>query len=73
MPHNVHKNRYANINCCKLHSLLMLQILSQLIFELFHSPDDDSRVHLSVMPGVEGSDYINANYIDVRVSYYFAE
>ena len=28
-------------------------------------PDDESRVHLSLMPGVEGSDYINANYIDV--------
>ena len=25
---------------------------------------DDSRVKLSLIPGVEGSDYINANYID---------
>ena len=27
-------------------------------------PYDDSRVKLSLIPGVEGSDYINANYID---------
>ena len=27
--------------------------------------DDDSRVHLAQIPGVEGSDYINANFIDV--------
>ena len=28
-------------------------------------PDDTSRCRLSFIPGVEGSDYINANYIDV--------
>lgn len=27
-------------------------------------PYDESRVKLSLIPGVEGSDYINANYID---------
>ena len=27
--------------------------------------DDESRVHLGLLTGVEGSDYINANYIDV--------
>ena len=27
--------------------------------------DDTSRCRLSFIPGVEGSDYINANYIDV--------
>lgn len=27
-------------------------------------PYDDSRIKLSLIPGVEGSDYINANYID---------
>ena len=30
-------------------------------------PDDTSRLRLSFIPGVEGSDYINANYIDVSV------
>lgn len=30
------------------------------------SSDDNSRCRLSFIPGVEGSDYINANFIDVR-------
>ena len=28
--------------------------------------DDETRVHLSFIPSVEGSDFINANYIEVR-------
>ena len=28
---------------------------------------DDTRVILTEIPGVEGSDYINANYIDVSL------
>ena len=31
-----------------------------------HSLVDDTRVHLDLIPGIEGSDYINGNYIDVR-------
>ena len=27
--------------------------------------DDTSRCRLSFIPGIEGSDYINANYVDV--------
>ena len=27
-------------------------------------PFDETRVHLSIVTGVEGSDYINANYVD---------
>lgn len=27
--------------------------------------DDETRVVLRVTPGVEGSDYINANFVDV--------
>jgi len=27
--------------------------------------DDDTRVSLSHLPGIPGSDYINANYINV--------
>ena len=27
---------------------------------------DETRVILTKIPGIEGSDYINANYIDVR-------
>ena len=30
--------------------------------------DDTSRCRLSFIPGVEGSDYINANYVDVCAS-----
>ena len=30
------------------------------------SSDDEGRVILKVIPGVEGSDYINASYINVR-------
>ena len=37
-------------------------------------PFDDTRVRLSPRPGVEGSDYINANYIDScgRKDYFIA-
>ena len=31
-----------------------------------HTPDDSSRVCLTEVPGVEGSDYINASFITVR-------
>ena len=31
--------------------------------------DDKSRVRLSEIPGVEGSDYINASFIDVCKTY----
>lgn len=34
------------------------------VCSLFSYPYDDTRVKLSQRPGVEGSDYINANYID---------
>jgi len=27
--------------------------------------DDNTRIRLTFIPGIEGSDYINANYIDV--------
>ena len=46
---------------------------------LFDFLDDDTRVKLNMVPGNEGSDFINANWIDVRslislralVFYYF--
>ena len=34
------------------------------MFMFISYPYDDTRVRLSQRPGVEGSDYINANYID---------
>ena len=36
---------------------------------MVHS-DDDCRVCLSELPGVVGSDYINASFITVRISQY---
>ena len=41
----------------------MLKILHALNFLL----DDDTRVILQQIDGEEGSDYINANHIDVRI------
>ena len=32
----------------------------------YYNADDHSRVRLNEIPGRPGSDYINANYIDVR-------
>ena len=34
----------------------------------FSLSDDHSRVHLSIVDGIVGSDYINANFCDVSVS-----
>lgn len=34
---------------------------------IFNFAVDETRVKLTAIPGIEGSDYINANYIDVRV------
>ena len=38
-----------------------------------HSPDDSSRVHLKEVPGVDGSDYINASFITVRSMFLILE
>ena len=35
--------------------------------DIMYNVDDETRVHLSLVPGEEGSDFINANYIEVRV------
>ena len=59
------KNRYHNITACKLkcsqfsHSVIIILYISPL------PPDDHSRVKLQEIPGVVGSDYINANFFDV--------
>ena len=34
---------------------------------LLLATDNYNRVHLQMSPGVGGSDYINASYIDVRI------
>lgn len=39
----------------------------KIIFTLFVILDEDTRVSLLKSPGVDGSDYINASFIDVSV------
>ena len=58
-PENISKNRYANITACEL----FLQFTILLIILLLI--DDHSRVRMLENPGVPGSDYINANFLDV--------
>ena len=42
------------------HTMKLLYIL-----HIYYNTDDHNRVKLTKMPGVIGSDYINASYIDV--------
>ena len=42
-----------------------IHIIEDVIHTFYLYIDDTSRCRLSFIPGVEGSDYINANYIDV--------
>ncbi len=41
------------------------------MLQIFSLLDDDTRVIISQLDGVEGSDYINANHIDVRTKSLF--
>ena len=74
-PHNKVRNRFINIHPCKLSKSRDISkhkvesIYSDLyILHCFmnYSIDDFSRVPLKEILGEEGSDYINASYIDVR-------
>ena len=53
----------------EIHTLLCILNTLSPIFPLsplsFHA-DNDNRVYLTPLPGVSGSDYINASFIDVR-------
>ena len=66
--YNVMKNRYANINACKLHYIITSIEDVCAIHVMTSCVDDETRVHLSLIPGEEGSDFINANYVEVRTS-----
>ncbi len=57
-PANKFKNRLVNILPCKSNFFFLFEKLN-----LFS--DENTRVCLSPIRGVEGSDYINASYIDV--------
>jgi len=56
------KNRYANIFACKFICAYTTEFGKHSFFLLFI--DDDSRVALKC-DNVDGSNYINASYIDV--------
>ena len=42
-----------------------------IIFRVLFVSDDDTRVSLTHLPGVPGSDYINANYINVSITLFW--
>lgn len=62
---NKSKNRYANVDMlpCKWMQSFQCDVVEDILIL-----DDTSRCRLSFIPGVEGSDYINANYVDVCAS-----
>lgn len=61
-PYNSAKNRYANIPACEFTgNAESADIISYVTIV----SDDHSRVILPEITGRQGSDYINANYIDV--------
>jgi len=52
-----------------LHQRVCLYAVNNMInyYSLYYNTDDHCRVKLSPVAGVAGSDYINANYLPVRV------
>ena len=72
LSHNTPKNRFANILPCKFvhsHPLNCYSNPSSSTAPPFIL-DDCSRVKLTEIEGEKGSDYINANYLDVRREWY---
>ena len=72
LPYNKPKNRFANILPCKFTVCCCMVLDSEsqpltihLVF-IFFNTDDCSRVKLAEIEGEQGSDYINANHLDVR-------
>ena len=55
------KNRFQNITPCKYTIIWLFNIVSLLSV-------DDNIVPLSPIEGEEGSDYINASYVNVSIS-----
>ena len=61
------RNRFRNIFPCEtLCTLCVIWLGDGLKYFLY--TDDNSRVHLTEIPGEEESDYINASFITVRMS-----
>ena len=65
LPQNVGYNRFRNIYPCK--TIYRCQHNYWLKTFNFFNTDDNSRVCLRAIPGVIGSDYINASFISVRI------
>ena len=66
---NIKKNRYTNISCCMSNTNYIITLIDYVCVSFMMTSfllDDDTRVHLDFIPGMEISDYINANYVDVR-------
>ena len=59
---NLSQNRFKNIYPCKNIELILLSLPI-----LFTDSDDHTRVELKKDPELEGSDYINASFVDVSV------
>ena len=63
--HNISLNRFKNIYPCK--NSITQQVLCMIVCVCVCVwSDDDTRVVLTEIPGVMGSDYINASFITVR-------
>ena len=57
------KNRYPQISACELSYNWVTHVSSCVL-----SSDDHSRVQLEQFVDIPGSDYINANFIDVSAA-----
>ena len=66
--YNAPKNRFANILPCKL--VYGISYRLRILATGYSKTDDCSRVKLAEIEEEEGSDYINANHLDVRNYYY---
>lgn len=67
-PANKFKNRLVNILPCEYNRFTrdIQGDFNEIIKKNTTRLDENTRVCLSPVRGVEGSDYINASYIDVR-------
>ena len=61
LQHNRQKNRFHNVIPCELMSNNIM--LKSIFFGFI--PVDKTRCRLSAVPGVDGSDYVNANFVEV--------
>ena len=68
LPYNKKKNRFCNIIPCEFSEFFAVWLC--LMFP--SPPDDQSRVKLRSLEGIEGSDYINASHVEVNARLFFA-